>query len=123
MQHFQATFFEMQRELEKSDYGVEGSEGVTVRCRKEEIQNDEAKEFWLDFTPCVDVPFWPDSGIEWYLRPRKRFQHKPTGTVYQWPPKELVTVGADEEGNPIGPQWIGSSLVPSGTYSRVHKST
>ena len=87
MQHFQATFFEMQRQLEKGDFGVEGAQGTTIKCRKEEIQNDEAKELWLDFTPCVDVPFWPDSGIEWYLRPRKRFQHKPTGTVYQWPPK------------------------------------
>ena len=74
MQHFQATFFEMQRQLQKGDFGVEGAQGTTIKCRKEEIQNDEAKELWLDFTPCVDVPFWPDSGIEWYLRPRKRFQ-------------------------------------------------
>ena len=60
--------------------------------------------------------YFLDSGIEWYLRARKKFKHKPTGTVYHWPPKELITIGIDKDGNPVenGPQWIGASLIPSG---------
>ena len=32
-------------------------------------------------------------------------------------------MGADEQGNPIGPQWIGASLVPSGLTPTVKPTT
>lgn len=116
MHHFSATFYEMTREMGVTDMASAAQViHSRIRCRSEKIESDQAKELWVDFIPCIEVPFWPDSGIEWYLRPRKRFQHKATGTVYHWPPKELITVGIGKDGNPVenGPQWIGASLIPS----------
>lgn len=116
MHHFSSTFYEMTREMGITDMASAAQViDSRVRCRAEKIESEEAKELWLDFIPCIEVPFWPDSGIEWYLRPRKKFQHKATGTVYHWPPKELITVGMGKDGNPVenGPQWIGATLIPS----------
>ena len=71
--------------------GAQISGGNTIICRSEMIQHEMPKESWKQFVPMVDVPFWPDSGIEWYLtRSRKKFQHRQLKTLYQWPPPELV---------------------------------
>ena len=105
MQHFSATFYEMSRDLQMSDIATAASmDGPKIMCKNEMLDTDEAKESWLDFIPCVDVPFWPDCGIEWYMRQRKKFQHKPTGTVYHWPPSELT------QGHIV--QSIGANLFP-----------
>ena len=67
------------------------SGGNAIICRSELPQYELPKESWKKFVPMVDVPFWPDSGIEWYLtRPRKKYQHRQLKTLYQWPPPELV---------------------------------
>ena len=112
--HFSATFYEMSRDLQMSDIATAASmDGPKIMCKNEIIDNNEAKESWLDFTPCVDVPFWPDCGIEWYMRQRKKFQHKPTGTVYLWPPSELT------QGHIV--QSIGANLIPMAS-SKSNKS-
>ena len=67
------------------------SGGNAIICRSELPQYELPKESWKKFVPMVDIPFWPDSGIEWYLtRPRKKYQHRQLKTLYQWPPPELV---------------------------------
>ena len=54
---------------------------------------------------CVQVGFWPDEAIEWYLtRRRRKVRDKRTGVFYQWPPQEVVAQARQ----------IGFNVIPMG---------
>lgn len=115
LQHFMATFFELTREIGMPEIASGARVGkARIMSRFEAIAGHDAKELWRDFVPTVDVPFWPDSGIEWYLRKRKKLVHKDTGTIYQWPPPDLI------DGHTV--QRIGSNLIPQGFLPALSSS-
>ncbi len=75
-------------------------------CHEERDSDDPsvAKEASLDFIPTVDVYFWPDEALDWYLKRRPKVRDKRTDTIYQWPSSEIVSQA----------QQIGCNLVPVG---------
>lgn len=78
-----------------------------IICHQERSNSGDfnfAKEDSTDFIPSIDVGFWPDEGIEWYLRRRRKVRDKRTDTKYQFPSPELVSQA----------QQIGCNLVPVG---------
>jgi hypothetical protein len=73
----------MMRDLNMSNIATSAQvlePGSTILCRDGDLLDSGAgiisKEALLKFTPSVDVPFWPDEGIEWYLRRRKKMKDK-----------------------------------------------
>ena len=107
MANFINRFAELTRKIQKQSLAA-GATLVDPRImtREERLDHDSplAKEALLDFIPSLEMGFWPDEGIEWYLRKRPKIKDKRTNTIYQWPPKEIVSHA----------QQIGCNLVPIG---------
>ncbi len=76
MQHFATQFYEVARRIGKGHL-TSGARLLAPRvmCREEREGEDGsgvAKEAWLDFVPTVEVGFWPNEAIEWYLKTRPK---------------------------------------------------
>ena len=106
---FTARFEELARKIQKPALlGAARVLDPRVMTREDRLDRDSfyAKESLLDFIPTLEMGFWPDDGIEWYLRKRTKIKDKRTNTIYQWPPKEIVNHA----------QQIGCNLVPIGFF-------
>ena len=106
MQHFAVNFYELAGLINKSHL-PSGARILDPRIMTHDEKPSEgsfAKESSLDFIPSVDIGFWPDDGIEWYLRKRNKIREKRTKRIYQWPSAEIVSQA----------QQIGCNLVPIG---------
>ncbi len=82
MQHFQTQFYDLARRLGKGSM-TSGARVLDPRimCREEREEGGGedgsfAKESRLDFIPTVDVAFWPDEAIDWYLKKRPKVSYK-----------------------------------------------
>ncbi len=93
MLHFAAEFYELARRVGKG--GLTSGARILdprIMCTEERVSDSfMAKETSLDFIPTVEVAFWPNEGIEWCLRKRKKIRDKRTGMIYQWPSTEIVS--------------------------------
>eukprot|EP00095_Tigriopus_kingsejongensis_P004579 maker-scaffold462_size163801-snap-gene-0.53 protein:Tk04579 transcript:maker-scaffold462_size163801-snap-gene-0.53-mRNA-1 annotation:"hypothetical protein AaeL_AAEL009477" len=62
-----------------------------ILCREERpLSSKFAKEDQFQFIPTTEIGFWPEEGLEFYLRESSKLKDKRTGMIYEWPPKEVT---------------------------------